>query len=172
VARDDPATLAHSALALGFFGEDIGAAEAIVDRALALNPSFARGWYHSSIIRFMAGEADLAIEHAEIALRLSPRGRVGSAFNIVGAAHLVSRRFDASLPKLLLAIQDEPDYPSAYRFLAACYAHLGRIEEAREVVARLRTVTPLVVHDLAYLRNPEQRALVLSGLRMSVGASE
>jgi hypothetical protein len=36
--------LINSALALALLGEDIGAIIALVDRALALNPSFARGW--------------------------------------------------------------------------------------------------------------------------------
>jgi TolB-like protein len=44
VAGDDPVILANVALALAGFGEDIGAMIALVDRALALNPSFARGW--------------------------------------------------------------------------------------------------------------------------------
>jgi len=36
---------------LAYFGEDIGAMMGLLDRALALNPSFARGWYLSGIIR-------------------------------------------------------------------------------------------------------------------------
>ena len=45
---------------------------ALVDRALALNPSFARGWHISGILRVFAGQPDIAIEHLEAALRLSP----------------------------------------------------------------------------------------------------
>jgi adenylate cyclase len=45
VALDDPGVLANTALALAYFGEDIGATMALVDRALNLNPSFARGWH-------------------------------------------------------------------------------------------------------------------------------
>src|SRR3954451_10854521 len=41
---DDPGVLANAALALAYFGEDIGAMMALVDRALALNPNSARGW--------------------------------------------------------------------------------------------------------------------------------
>jgi TolB-like protein len=49
VAGDDPGTLANGALALAYYGEDIGATITMVDRALALNPSFARlvHWRHS-----------------------------------------------------------------------------------------------------------------------------
>ena len=52
---------------------------ALVDRALALNPNFARGWHISGNIRFWAGQPDIAITHAEAALRLSPRARVGAS---------------------------------------------------------------------------------------------
>jgi hypothetical protein len=50
----------------------------LVDRALALNPSFARGWFISGVLRLYAGQPDLAIEHVETSLRLSPRARIGS----------------------------------------------------------------------------------------------
>ena len=61
---------------------------ALVDRALALNPSFARGWHISSALRTWAGQPDIAIEHVEISLRLSPRARIGASFLIMGAAAL------------------------------------------------------------------------------------
>jgi adenylate cyclase len=81
----------------------------------------------------------------------------------------MSRRFDQAVPKLLLAIQDDPTYPEPYRTLAACYAHMGRLDEAREVVERLRNITPVVVPTFSFLRNPEQRELFLSGLRLAAG---
>src|SRR6266436_7339190 len=42
--QNDPGILANAANVLGYFGEDIGTMIGLVDRALALNPSFARGW--------------------------------------------------------------------------------------------------------------------------------
>jgi tetratricopeptide (TPR) repeat protein len=169
-AGDDAGTLANTAVALNFFGEDIRSTTSLVDRALALNPSFARGWYISGILCVAAGQPDLAIERCEASLRLSPRGRFGAVFNIIGGALLVSRRFAEAVPKLLLAIQDEPNFPQPYRNLAACYALMGRLDEARAVVARLRTITPLVVPDSWMLfRNPEHRELFLSGLRLAAG---
>jgi predicted ATPase/TolB-like protein/cytochrome c-type biogenesis protein CcmH/NrfG len=71
VAGEDPAILANAAYALAYFGEDIGAMIALVDRALALNPSFARGWHISGVLRLYAGHPEIAIEHAEASLRLS-----------------------------------------------------------------------------------------------------
>src|ERR1700730_790678 len=94
VAGDDPGILANAAQALAYFGEDIGAMVALVDRALALNPSYARGWHISGVLRRWAGQPDIAIEHVETSLRLSPRARIGWASVQIGAAHFVSRRFD------------------------------------------------------------------------------
>src|SRR6266404_1193742 len=56
---DDPGTVVNAAAALAFFGEDIGAMVALVDRALALNPSFARGWHISGMLRLWAGQPDI-----------------------------------------------------------------------------------------------------------------
>ena len=167
VAGDDPAVLANAALALAYFGEDIGAMMALVDRALALNPNFARGWHVSGDLRLWAGQLDVAIEHEEVSLRLSPRARVGPSFSVMGYAHFLARRFDEAVPKLLLAIQDNPTAPNPLRNLASCYAHMGRLEDARNVVTRLRAITDAVIPDLSYLRNPAHQELFLSGLRLA-----
>ena len=169
VAGDDPSMLANAALALAYFGEDIGAMMALVDRALALNPSFARGWYVSGLLRMWAGQPDIAIEHIEASLRLSPRARVGWSLAQIGFAHFFARCFDEAVAKLVLAIQEAPSNPHPYRFLAACYAHMGRLDEAREVVERLRALTSVVIPSATPLRNAEHRELLLSGLRLAVG---
>ena len=169
VAGDDPGILANAAQALASFGEDIGAMIALADRALAHNPSYARGWLVSGTLRQWAGQCDIAIEHLEISLRLSPRARLGPAFLNIGAAHFFSRRFDEALPKLLLAIQDDPSSSMAHRTLAACYAQLGRLDDARESIMRLRSLTSVVAPDLSFLRIAQHRELFLSGLRLAMG---
>jgi adenylate cyclase len=172
VAGDDPGILTNAAIALAFFGEDIGAMMALVDRALALNPNYARGWLTSGVLRMWAGQPDVTIEHAEAALRLSPRARVGNSLNVIGRAHFFARRFDEAVPKLLLAIQDDPSSPQPYRTLAACYAYMGRLDDAREIVRRLRAITPVVVPKIVPWRNAEQREFFLSGLRLAAGEAE
>ena len=169
VAGDDPTILANAAYTLAYLGEDIGAMMALVDRALALNPSFARGWHISGVLRLYAGQPEIAIEHAEASLRLSPRARVGWALLTIGAAHFYARRFDEAVPKLLLAIQEDPSLPNPHRYLAACYAHMGRLDEAREIFEQLRAITAVAIPDVAYLRNAEHRELYLSGLHSAAG---
>jgi len=93
VGENDPDVLANAAFVLAICGEDIGAMMGLVDRALALNPSFARGWFVSGLLRLFAGQHDLAIEHLETALRLSPRGRMGQPLTAIGTAFFFKRRF-------------------------------------------------------------------------------
>jgi len=172
VAGDDPVVLVHAALALAWFGEDIGAMLALVDRALTLNPNYARGWQINGVLRSWAGEPDIAIEHVETALRLSPRARVGTSFLTMGMAHFVNGRFDAAVPKLLVAIQEDPSLPAPYCWLAACYAHMGRLDAAREIVTRLRASGAIVMGSGSTLRNSEHRELLLSGLRLAMGEAK
>lgn len=125
----------------------------------------------------VAGVIEPALQAAEIAycetaLRLSPRGQIGVVYNTIGFNLLLSRRFEEAIPKLLLAIHDQPNQPSQYRMLAVCYAHLGRLDEARATIERLRAVAPVVVPDFGFVRKPEQRELCSRGLRLALGECE
>src|SRR5262249_48685934 len=74
---------------------------------------------------------------------------------------------DEAVSKLILAIQEDPSFPVPYRYLTACYAHMGRLAEAREILARLRVISSVVIPDAGYMRNFEHRELFLSGLRLA-----
>jgi tetratricopeptide (TPR) repeat protein len=156
-------------MTLAVFGEDIDAMMLLVDRALALNPGYALGWLVSGFLRLWAGQTDLAIEHAAIALRLSPRAQAGDASFLTGAALFFSRRFKEAIPRLRVAIEDQPVFQTRYRFLAACYAHMGLLDEARATIARLRAITPevMVNYPLPF-RDPQHRELYYSGLRLAL----
>jgi len=168
-APDDPEVLAPSAFVLAWYGEDINVAIGLVDRCLDLNPSFARGWYWSAVLRLFAGQPDLAIKHLEASLRLSPRDRFGAPLTGIGIALFFNRRFDEAAAKLLASLEQVPSLALTYQFLASCYAHMERLDEARAIASRLRSLTPVVVPSGAQFRNPEQRELYLSGLRLAAG---
>ena len=110
MAGDDPNILANAALALAYFGEDIGAMMALVDRPWRSTRT-SRAGGTSAAPSGWAGQPDIAIEHMETSLRLSPRARVGTSLVTIGSSHFVSRRFDQAVPKLLLAIQEDPSHP-------------------------------------------------------------
>ena len=169
VSGDDPGVLGNAAYALGFFGEDIHAAIVLIDSSLSLNPSFANGWQRSGWLRLWAGQPDLAINHFETALRLCPRHLRTGVLVGIGVAHFFARRFEEASAMLRQSLQEHPRLPPAYRFLAATYAHMGRLDEAHEIVRRLRAITPVIVPDATHWRNSEQRDLYLEGLRLGAG---
>ena len=169
---DDPEVLAIAAFVLGRSGEDIDAAVGLIDRRLALNPSFARGWHWSGVLRNFAGHPDLALEHFNMSLRLSPRDRLGFHLTPIGGALFFMRRFEEAAAKLLASLEQMPTFAVTYRFLASCYAHMGRLDEAREIVTRLRAITSVVVPKATPYRKPEHRELFLSGLRLAAGEAK
>jgi len=172
VAEDDPYILANSALALGVFGEDIATAQGLVDRSLQLNPSYARGWFVSAHLRLWAGQYDLAIEHLERLIRLSPRGRNpgrSGIYLLIGMGHFFARRGEQAAEILSLSLQEKSEWPPTLRFMASCLAHLGRLEEAQEMVKRLRAITPMVIPNADHWRISEDREFFLKGLRLAAG---
>jgi TolB-like protein len=172
VAGDDQGTLANAALALAYFGEDIGTMMALVDRALALNPSFARGWYIGGILRKWAGEPDLAIEHAEASLRLSPRGRFGTVF------YLIAKRISsagASTRRYRSCSSRSRTTRTLRRPIAVSPPAMPRWDGSMRRGRSSRGCAPSRrswVDDAMVFRNPEHRDLFLSGLRLAAGEAQ
>jgi len=172
VTGDDPGVLAWSAYVLAYFGEDIDAAIQLIDRALAFNPSFAYGWLWSGWLRLWAGQPQTAISHFENSLRLSPHARAAGTLMAIGVAYFFAQRFEDAAAMLLRSLQEQPDWAPTYRMLAACYAHMRRLDDARKIVERLRAITPLIILNATHWRNPEHRELYLSGLRLAAGETQ
>ena len=170
----DPVVLTEAARVLGYFTAEISSAIAMIERALALNPAYARGWYWNGWVRLFAGEAETALAHFRTALRLNPRHR--PYMTGLGAAHFFSRRYREAAEALIASLDELPRWPTTYRFLAASYAHLGKLDKARETIDRLREITPVVIplpecSGGSSFRDPEQAALYAEGLRAAVGAA-
>ncbi|MBV8357433.1 MAG: adenylate/guanylate cyclase domain-containing protein [Deltaproteobacteria bacterium] len=91
VGGDDALALAGVAHVLGYFNEDIDSAIAIIERSLALNPSSAYGLRWSGFLRLYAGKPDLAIEHFDTSLRLSPRDSRSAQLTGIAIAHFFQR---------------------------------------------------------------------------------
>ena len=167
-AADDPLVLGDAAYVLGYFERDINPALALIDRSLELNPSFAIGWVRSAWLRLWSGQIDLAIEHFEKSLRLNPRRKAPASFGI-GVAHFFARRLNQAAATLLLSLQENPNWAPTYRFLASCFAHMGRSRDAQDMVKRLREMTPVLIPTAEHWRIPEDREFYLAGLRLAAG---
>jgi len=116
---DDPVVLTNAGLLFGYFGEDINAALRLVDRALALNPSYAHGWDTFGWLHVFAGHTEIAIPHFESSLRLDPRGRRGLALSGIGIAYFFNKQFRKALEWLVLSADFFPDLSSSGGVLCA-----------------------------------------------------
>ena len=87
----------------------------------------------------------------------------------IGAGHLFAGRYAEAISVLRVTLEEFPHFVQTYRYLASAYANLGQLDEAREVVRRLRLITPLVVPPRLNNRNQEQLERFLSGLRLAAG---
>jgi TolB-like protein/tetratricopeptide (TPR) repeat protein len=168
----DPGTIGNAAFLIGVFEGDIEPAITLADRALALNPSFERGWRVSAWLRLYAGQPDVAVEHIQTAIRLSPRFGNATDLVLIGCAHFFQRRFDDAIYAFLIARENMPKNPALPRYLAACYAQAGRLEQAGQMLEQLRMITPVVMPSTVPFRHPEHRELYLSGLRLAMGEAQ
>ena len=81
-----------------------------------------------------------------------------------------SRKFDAAVETLRQVIRLRPGFNQAQVLIAAALAHLGRLDEARELLERARAqiVDPRYSQRPPFLR-PEDYALRIEGLRLATG---
>ena len=168
---DDPYVLGEAAFVIGYFEHEIDPAVVLIDRSLELNPSSAVCWYRSGWLRLWAGQIDLGIGHFENSLRLNPLRPAPASFGIA-VGHFFSGRLESAAMMMRLSLQENPTWPPCYRFLASCCAHLGRLDEARAIIERLRDITPSVIPRTEHWRVLKQREFFLEGLRLAAGETE
>ena len=113
------------------------------------------------------GHYDLAIELFEKSLRLNPLHKAPAAYSI-GVAHFFARRLEKAAAMLLVSLQETPNWAPCLRFLASCYAHLGRLVDAGSIVEQLRQITPVLIPNFEHWRVREDRDFFLDGLRLAV----
>ena len=144
LGKDDAVALAFGGLALGYVAGDLEGALALVDRALSLNPNLATAWYASGTVRaFRGDEPDVAIEHLQRAMRLSPRDPLMFTMQGVTAfAHFFAGRYEEATSWAEKAFWERPNILATLRVAAASYALAGRPEEARKAVARALELDP------------------------------
>jgi TolB-like protein len=160
LGRDDAIALAASGWALAFVVRDLGAAAALVDRALVLNSNLAEAWRFSGWVKSWLGEPEAAIERFAHAMRLDPLDpRMGGMRSGVAHAHFFARHYDEAAGWAVMALQENPDFQPALRIAAASNAMAGRLEHAQHSVARLRELNPnVLVSNLKDRLGPYQRA--------------
>jgi adenylate cyclase len=135
-----------------------------------LNPNNALNLAHAGWVRGYMGQPREGIEALHRSIRLSPRDPLlFRTYSALAYAHILLGEFDAAAGAARKAIEINPNYTVSYRAGASALAHLGRLDEARDLVARLSALVPdLSLRNLAEVtvyRHSGGLDLILDGLR-------
>jgi len=170
---DDTTTMSAAAVALMNFDEDATPLVGVTERALSLNPGSFQAWLCSGWVRVAAGDPARALEHFATCERLDPRSPYRpTILTGIGIAHFIAHRLDEAVANWLSAIPLLPSYVTPYYYLASCYAHMGRLDDAKEMFGRLSVLTPPKAHPpVVITQNPEERAFFFTGYRRAMGLS-
>ena len=163
LGREDAVALCSAGFALGYVAGDIEDGDALIDRALKLNPNLASAWYFGGWFKVWLGEPDVAIDRIGRALRLSPLDPYTFLMqNATAYAHFIAGRYADAAASAEAALRDRPDHLSGLRVLAASSAMLGLQEQAGKAMKRIRELDPTRrlsnLGDVIPLRQAEHRS--------------
>jgi TolB-like protein/tetratricopeptide (TPR) repeat protein len=141
--RDDPEALSMAGYTIAVLAGEHSVALGAIDRALAINPNSALAWSMRGWVLGFQNQFEPAIEALQRAIRLSPLDPLaylhaaGLAF-----AHFSAGRYEMCIEWADQALQAQPRYLIAMRGKLVYLAHLGRMEEARDLPKRVLEINP------------------------------
>ena len=170
LGKDDAVALCSGGFALAYVVGDLDNGAAMIDRALLLNPNLAAAWTYGGWVWMLRGEPEVALNHFERAMRLSPLDL--NAFSTqagAASAHLFAGHYDEASSWAERSLREQPGHTPPLRVLAASSALAGRLEDAHAAIARLRQLEPAFrisdLRDRTPLRRPQDLATLADGLR-------
>ena len=169
LGRDDAFALGAAGFTLAYLDWQLDQGAALIDQALVLNSNSALVWQASGWVRIYLGEPEVAVEHLQRALRLSPADpdapQIASA---TSWALINAGRYEEAISWADKALFERPTFMPALRVCAICNALAGRIETAQRTVAVFRQHYPewrIGNFSKGLLRRPDDYAKFVEGLR-------
>lgn len=122
---------------------DLDMAEALLQRALALDPTSAWAWERSGWLKTYLGQSELAIRHFGNAIRLAPaRCQNAHRFIGIGSAYFEGGYYEEAVRWKRQAILEQSGIGWVNRTLAVSYARLGERLAALDSLEALRRCVP------------------------------
>jgi adenylate cyclase len=138
-----------------------------IEKAFALNPSYVDWLVGLAFV--LAGHSRRAVEILEASMRLDPfYPAVASGW--LGFAHYMLKQYARALPALHDCVSRAPNLRASHSWLAATYAQLGQLEEARAAAAEVLrihsnyTISGTTMRILGF-KSAEDAAHFFDGLR-------
>ncbi len=165
---DDAEVLAWAAYTHLQCGADLATVDAMLERALALNPGASVCRYCSGWTQVFACRPEAALTEFETGLRLDPYSPWRTAMvGGQGFALFSLRRFEEAVPHLVEMAEHVPTLKvMALRMVAACYAYLGRIAEGHALLITLGPVSTAEERFISLFRDSEFETLLRAGLAL------
>ncbi len=142
------------------------------DVAVALNPNAALAHYGRGYVLSLIGRAEEALGAIDEALRLSPRDPLAFGMMTMRSFALILLRRHEEAVEWARRSQRQPSVGHVFwlhAHEAAALAHLGRVDEARAVLARVHAINPAFsarfIDTVLPIRNPVDRDHYVDGLR-------
>ncbi|HEY1879312.1 MAG TPA: TIR domain-containing protein [Caulobacteraceae bacterium] len=163
---DIPEVLADTAMAITFIGGDLVAADAMIERAIARNPSLASAWLCSGWIKAFCGKAREGLRHLETADRLDPRApHRSNLLSGMGFCLLLLGRYEEAVLRLKESKRLLANQYGTWTGLVAALAYAGHIEEAQSTLKRLDPAHLKAM--LSLMRDIDDREIVRAGLALA-----
>jgi adenylate cyclase len=111
------------------------------ERAVAINPNYAGGFFSLSDALNVYSRPDAAIRAAQKAIRLDPTGKDLYSYDI-GVAYVEMGRYEDAVPILKESLTAFPHILISHECLIAAYVELGRDEDARAEAKEILRMSP------------------------------
>lgn len=169
---DDAMALSFAGHVEVFVHRNYEAAERLHNRSLAINPNFGWGWAWGALLCSYRGRPEEAFERLEHYRRLCPFDPFVYFWETVNVISLsVARRYDDAVAAAQPILADRPNFAAVLQPLIVALGHLGRPEEAKLYVERLRAqqhpVTIAAYRKNYPLEREEDLNHYLEGLRLA-----
>jgi adenylate cyclase len=161
--------------------KDLDTARKRCNEAVNANPSHALGWLYLGTVNAFKGEGEAAVEATRRAMELSPLDPMRYYFESLGAtAELSAQNYENAERLARSSLVLHRMHPSTWRALTISLVSQGRMDEAREALAKLRQLEPQLTAEryLARMPNAEletgrewARCLAMAGLPTGNGNS-
>jgi adenylate cyclase len=172
LGKDDAVALSAAGFALVIVVGEIQDGDALIDRALALNPNLAWAWHFSGLAKALLGQPELAIERAQRAMRLSPQDpQKFGMFIAMAWAHFFAGRYDEAQSWAETGLREQPNFFLAACIAAASAAFAERIDETKKAMTRVRELNPALrlsnLKDLLPIHRPQDFERLREGMKLA-----
>lgn len=150
--KNDPIVVWQAGSMKVYFQRDFEGALALIERSLSIDPNSTRALTASSMAHSFIGDTEMAIKHAERAIRISPRSPAHwMGYTFLAQSYLQQLRYEEAAKAAKKAIQLNPHVVPAHLVLAASCAHRGQLDEAHVAIQEALKLNP----KLTVARFPE-----------------